>query len=189
MSTQRRFPISLWVIAFSLCSALQVFRGSIGDEIIFLTGTAILVLCTTALRKLQSPFDLGSSSRTLEIVAFSTWVIIALIPRHTTFEAIPVVAVAAAAIPVAWGKTAFDKKPLPTRDRKARLLWIIWAVLVCLWEFAANILGQLDHTHHNFPTISILVDPLLDSAIGKAGFALCWVAVGFGLIKQGARHK
>ena len=189
MSNTRRFPVSLWVIAFGLCSALQIFRGSIGDEIIFLTGTAIILSSTTIFRKLQSPFELNETARGLELTGLLVWAVLVFIPRHTFFAGAAVVLIGLLALPSTWGKVAFNRKPLPKREKNARLMWTVWAVAVCLWEFAANILGQLDHTHHAFPTISILVDPVLDSTVGKAGFVLSWVAIGYGLLKQGAKHK
>ena len=189
MSNTRRFPISLWVIAFGLCSALQIFRGSIGDEIIFLTATAIIISSTTIFRKMKSPFELNDQDRGLEITGLFVWAALVFIPRHTFFEGAAIVLIGLFALPSFWGKVAFNRKPLPKREKNARLMWSVWAIVVCLWEFAANILGQLDNSHHAFPTISILVDPVLDSMVGKAGFVLSWVAIGFGLLRQGSKHK
>jgi hypothetical protein len=62
-------------------------------------------------------------------------------------------------------------------------MWILWAVSTCLWEFAANILGQLEGGKYTYPTISVLVDPMLDGPIGKAGFVVAWFLIGYGLIK------
>lgn len=189
MSNVRHFPISLWVVAFGLCSALQVFRGSIGDEIIFFTGTLIIIASTTLLRKLKSPFELDQRARSLELAALGIWAVLVFIPRHGFLMGAVIVLIGLAALPLFWGKVAFNRTPLEKREKNARLMWTIWAVCVCLWEFAANILGQLDNSHHNFPTISVLVDPVLGSMIGKAGFVLSWVAIGYGLLKQGAKHK
>jgi hypothetical protein len=90
------------------------------------------------------------------------------------------------AVPIlllAWGDHTEYKAKASPRIRRARLMWIIWAVSMCLWEYAANVLGQLSDGKNQFPTISVLVDPILDGPIGKAGFALAWLAVGYGLIK------
>ena len=62
-------------------------------------------------------------------------------------------------------------------------MWIIWAVCMCLWEYAANILGQFSPVKNAFPTISVLIDPLLDNPLGKAGFVAVWLAVGYSLIR------
>ncbi|WP_296648460.1 hypothetical protein [Rhodoluna sp.] len=47
------------------------------------------------------------------------------------------------------------------------MTWAAAVVGLLLWEFAANILRQLDHILHIFPTLSVLVDPLLDNLVGN----------------------
>jgi len=58
---------------------------------------------------------------------------------------------------------------------------------LCLWELAANVLGQLNNTLSEYPTISVLVDPVLDSTIGQAAFVLLWLLSGMGFLRLWSR--
>lgn len=65
----------------------------------------------------------------------------------------------------------------------ASKIWAAASVGILLWEFAANILGQLDKNLYSFPTISVLVDPLLDNLVGQAIFVALWLAAGIGFLR------
>ena len=183
MQNESRHPISLWVAAFALCSALQVFRGDVVDETIFASSTVLILLSTTLLRRFSIPAARFNRLRYLEWAGLVLLLSLGLIPRHSQLSAFVLLAALAAVVPIAWGATALSPQKLTIRERNARLLWSSWAVVVCLWEFAANILGQLNQTHTRFPTISLLLDPVLNSVIGKAIFVMAWLMVGFGLLK------
>jgi len=47
----------------------------------------------------------------------------------------------------------------------------------------SNILGQFAGSLHLYPTISVLIDPLLDTIYGQAGFVILWLAVGIGFLR------
>jgi len=187
MQNESRHPISLWVAAFGLCSALQVFRGSLVDEAIFITSTILILLSTTALRTVSFPAERFNRVRYLEWAGVVLLLSLGLIPRHSALSAFMLLVALVVVIPLAWGETPASTAILAKRESNARLLWSSWAVVVCLWEFAANILGQLNETHTEFPTISLLLDPVLNSVIGKAGFVVAWLMVGFGLLKAGRK--
>jgi hypothetical protein len=51
------------------------------------------------------------------------------------------------------------------------------------WEFTANILGQFAGSLHIYPTLSVLIDPLLDTKYGQAAFVILWLALGIGFLR------
>ncbi|MEN9715069.1 MAG: hypothetical protein RJA35_536 [Actinomycetota bacterium] len=182
-----RPTLSLWVVAFALCSALQVFRGSVGDEIIFFTGTTVLVLSTTLLRNNEFPSRFIVTERHVEWSGLVLMIALAFTARHSLFDLGIFVLLAPIVIALAWGSKPKPKPMLTKRDRTTRFVWSAWAIAMCLWEFGANILGQLFGGDKAFPTISVLVDPLLDQQVGQAGFVVVWLALGFYLLKSGAK--
>jgi hypothetical protein len=113
--------------------------------------------------------------------------LLVLFPLHSGLTTAVLIVVLPAAIVLAWGTHRGPKKPATQRLKRARLLWVSWAVLTCIWEFTANILGQLHNTHTGYPTISILIVPLLDTILGQAGFVAVWVLVGLSLIRIGRK--
>lgn len=77
-------------------------------------------------------------------------------------------------------------EPAPNRNalRRTAALWAVLAVLVCLWELAAFLLGgsspvaELAH-----PTISSLIEPFVASTWGRPVFVVLWVAGGLVLLR------
>lgn len=183
MENQNKHPVSLWVAAFFLTALLQVFRGAIGDTTIFVTGTVTLFLSGTALRNLDFPAARFSKSKPLFYTTAALMVVLTAIPRHTPLMMVLFFALLPPLLLLAWGDHTVYKSKATPRIRRARLMWIVWAVSMCLWEFSANILGQLEGGKYVYPTISVLVDPMLDGPIGKAGFVVAWLLIGYGLIK------
>lgn len=183
----RHRKLSLWVAAFALCSALQVFRGAAGDSYIFVSGTILLILSTTLLEKLEFPSHRLASGRHLDWSGLVLLVALAFTPRHSAFDFGIFVLLLPIVVTLAWGERSRPRQPLTKRDRITRFAWSAWAIAMCLWEFAANILGQLSTDPNNFPTISVLVDPLLKPEIGQAGYVAVWLSVGYYLLKTGAK--
>jgi hypothetical protein len=183
MENQNKHPVSLWVAAFFLTALLQVFRGAIGDTTIFITATVILLLSGTALRNWDFPAGQFTKSKPLLYTTVALMIALTAIPRHTALMMAVFFALLVPLVLLAWGDHTEYKTKATPRIRRARLMWIIWAVSMCLWEFSANILGQLEGGKYIYPTISVLVDPLLDGPIGKTGFVVAWLLIGYGLIK------
>jgi hypothetical protein len=186
MHNGSRHSVSIWVAAFALTAALQIFRGSLGDTIIFLGGTVILLLSTTALSRFSFPSSKLISTKSLEWAGFILLICLAFTPRHSFFNLGIFVLMLPVALALAWGEHTEPISPLTKRDRATRNLWIGWAVTMCIWEFGANIFGQLLNNAPAFPTLSVLIDPLLKVPLGQAGFVAVWLTVGYFLITAGS---
>lgn len=64
--------------------------------------------------------------------------------------------------------------------RRAALPWVVLALLVAGWELTALFWGN-DSAH---PTLSLLLDPVLDTYIGRLVGYLGWLAVGRWLVTR-----
>lgn len=170
-------------MVFGLTAGLQIFRGSSADTVFFTFATALVLLSGTWLQRADFLSTQHVSDSALKWGALALVIGLTILPRHTQVGMVVFLCLLPAAVLLVWGNHRGPKGKPSQRLKKARFYWIIWAVLTCLWEFAANILGQLAKDLHAFPTISILVDPLMDSILGQAGYVVIWVAVGYGLIK------
>lgn len=179
--------VSLWVAAFAMGAALQVFRGDRTDFVLFAGAGLVVLASTTILKNVSFPTRRLISGRQLDWTGLVLLVALAFTPRHTPFNFAIFILLLPIAVSLSWGEHSQPSRELTKRDRNTRLVWSVWAIATCLWEFAANILGQLSPDPNNFPTISVLMDPVLLTEVGQAGFVLAWLTLGYYLLKAGSK--
>ena len=174
---------NLWFWLFLVTTLFQVFRGSIVDTIIFGLGTVMVFMSAANMLnhiRLTKPHV---NKYAIYTSVFVIVVALSIVPRHSELHAIFVLAVLPLALRFAWYSDRGPKDRADARIKRARMTWAAASVGILLWEFAANIFGQFDHSLHSFPTISVLVDPLLDNLVGQAIFVILWLTVGIGFLK------
>ncbi len=172
-----------WIWMFVITASFQIFRGSVGDAIIFWGFVALAVL--SQLNVPERVFVVEpklNRNRILLWVTLATAALVA-IPRHTGFYGLVMIAVLICALIFNWQPDSSAKPRSDARIRRARFGWAIIGVGLCIWELAANILGQLQGTLTEYPTISVLIDPLLDQPFGQALFAVAWILSGMGFLR------
>jgi hypothetical protein len=187
MQNGSRHPVSLWVAAFALTAALQIFRGALSDTIIFVSGGILILISTNLLAKLSLPSARLTSGMNLDWAGMILLFALGFTPRHTFFNLGIFVLLLPLVLFMSWGTHSEPRRELTRRDRVTRRAWTTWAVAMCLWEFGANIAGQISKKPDAFPTISVLVDPLLKLELGQAGFVVVWLLVGYYLLKAGTK--
>lgn len=115
-------------------------------------------------------------------------------PRFSVFSGILVCLIGVGAVLVAglggWAGATDDGDPRPRGTaprplRRAALCWSAIIVAVGLWELTAYLTGRFgllpDGT---MPSISDLLDPLLDEPLGQVIFVLAWLALGARLLMR-----
>ena len=60
--------------------------------------------------------------------------------------------------------------------------WGVWACLFAVIELVAFIGGFLTNDDDTFPTISIILDPVLETQLGRAVFVALWLMAGIFLL-------
>jgi hypothetical protein len=98
-------------------------------------------------------------------------------------QAIIVLAILPLALRFAWYCDRGPKGRADERITRARMVWAAGGVGLLLWEFAANIFGQFDKSLQSFPTLSVLIDPVLDNIFGQAAFVVLWLVGGIGFLR------
>ena len=174
---------NLWFWLFLTTTLFQIFRGSIVDTVIFGLGTVMVFLSAANLLNHIHLTKPHAHKYAIYTAVFVIVVALSIVPRHSEVHAIVVLAVLPLALRFAWYSDRGPKDKADARIKRARMTWAAASVGILLWEFAANIFGQFDHSLYSFPTISVLVDPLLDNLVGQAIFVILWLTVGIGFLK------
>jgi hypothetical protein len=177
-----------WFWVFAMTASLQVFRGSLFD-------TTVFTLCTVAIW-ISASGVLGSRfGKRLKVARpWLLWgvvvftVALSVFPRHSYVHGILVLALLPFVLRLVWYTDRGPKEKPDVRLARARMLWAILAVLITAWEFMANILGQLVNDLHIYPTISVLIDPMLDTIYGQAMFVVLWLLIGIGMLRLWERR-
>lgn len=168
---------------FVIIVSFQVFRGSAGDALIFAIFAALTILSQHGKPEQFLP-TIPKVHRKQVIIGVATLaVLMTAIPRHTAAYGLMFVAIGAYVVATNWYADSGKKERRNLPVARATVIWRTYGIALCVWELAANILGQLNNTLSEFPTISVLVDPMLDHPLGKAGFVLLWLMSGVGFMR------
>lgn len=175
----------LWICVLAIMAGFQTWRGAYVDGILFFALVAMLVidrLTGGQIVILKKPI-VAPKAVTLGITGV-LGVVLVLAPRHSWVDLAAFVAIGVTVLIVAW-------EPAPERVKrphKAMLrsmwFWSMAAVALCLWEATAFVLSvTVPNGNENFPTISVLLDPFVESMGGRIVFVGLWLATGYGLLR------
>ena len=172
-----------WVWVFFITFALQVFRGSAIDTIIFGSCTILVWLDAAGFVKQSLRERVKVSNSTIAIVMAALGITLSFLPRHTYLHGTVMLLILPVALYLVWYKDRGPKEKADPLMARTKLVWIIVSVAICIWEFAANIMGQLENSLYSHPTISILLDPYLDIQFGQVIFVVVWLFAGLGILQ------
>ena len=168
---------------FAITTGLQVFRGSAKDTIIFsLCTLAVWISASGVLgNRFGNKIEVNRAWTFRGVVVFA--IALTAIDRHGYIHGVLVLTVLPIVLRLAWYNDRGPKEKPDPRMARSRTLWTILCLGITAWEFMANILGQFAGSLKIYPTISVLIDPLLDTKYGQAGFVILWLAIGIGFLR------
>lgn len=104
--------------------------------------------------------------------------------RYSWPATIGVWAPAAAGVAIVWRRPVDDTDPMPVRAAGAAA-WAVMFVALALWELAALLLQpSLTTDSWAHPTISVLLDPILATHLGRSIALSLWLASGWSLVRR-----
>lgn len=186
-SAKRLTNFNPWVVVFLGTAVFHFWRGSAADAIIFTIASVLVwsqVLGFTEIGLAKRPtVGLGWL---VAVVVLSAWSLY-FSPRHGFQNTITLVLLAVAGLVLLWYRDPARPSALTARIRRARLTWALWAFCFTLIELVAFIHGYLNSNSEDLPTISAVMDPILDQPLGRAIFVAIWL--GLGVFMFGVRRK
>lgn len=183
-----RIPrISLWVIAFGIGTAFQIWRGATSDAVIFGIATTFLIVNSYFVHQ-ESTWKLAWDSRlvgeeVLIPLVSLIGITLYLSPLHGAIQTWIFLILALVVLTLTW----FSDRPEVIRpDASIFLSAKVWAslgVLTSIWEVLNYVLAGISHDDRTYPTISDLVDPVLRNHLGKMVFLMIWIFTGITFLK------
>ena len=174
----------LWICVLSTMAGFQAWRGAFVDAALFFLIAGMLIvdrLTGGRIRLINRPMD----SPRWVVVAITGALGISLVvaPRHGWVDLVTMVLIGVTVLVLAWNPRPKSNFRGARAIKRSALVWSLWAVALCAWEATAFILSvTTPNGGANFPTISILLDPVVESIPGRILFVGLWLAGGLSLI-------
>lgn len=172
-----------WTFILVVTGLFQVFRGAPVDGAFFLLIAALLVADAFGF------VTLPNSRMPRRSVMFGTAAVVGMLmviaPRHGFVEGLIVSAVGLSVLVFAWpnpNPTSTAVSPL----RCAAIVWSILGVAIAVWELTSFFFGlPSPEAAFRHPSISLLLDPVLNTIEGRIGFTALWLICGIALLRRG----
>ena len=104
-------------------------------------------------------------------------------PIHGTTTTVVFLVIGPIAMASMWTRDSPDiGSPAPSITFASKI-WGALFLFTCIWELGSYILSYRVQNDFAYPTISILVGPLLKTSAGKAIFLLIWIGIGMQLLR------
>ena len=184
-----------------ICLLLAAFFDGISGNAphsMLLVGTAVALAVTGARARVGLATDppaegflarirdvlTRSSAPLLATVALAFSLVVGWWGRYSWPSTLPLVAVGAVAISLAWGGP-LRQGPLEPVEPVGIVVWGLVIVALAGWE-VTNLFLQPSLTTDSYahPTISVMADPMFGSRIGRTIGLFAWLRVGWGLIRR-----
>ena len=182
----------LWPIGFLVNAGFQLWRGAVLDASLFAAAAVLMAV----------PWSPRLGIRPVRV---PTRIAAALIPALVLFLAVapfhgsaaralvavmgPAALWQACAVDPAAHHSACDRSDDASRSRginnglvRSRRVWACWFLGLCMWEGVAFVLSRRAGDEQANPTVTVLLEPSMQSSVGRAVFAAGWLAFGIGWV-------
>jgi len=178
-----------WAPLFAFVGMFQLMRGATFDAIYFFGIVLILLIDGWKI----FPYELPTRPRIpLSLAsAFSVLfgALLFLTPKGSALQVALMLGVLFILLGVVWYE---DSGPMPKASAaltRAKWLWIVCGISVNLWELFSYLAGDLTGDNSLYPTISIIMTPVMSDPLGRFLSIAIWMIVGLLLIRNTTRSK
>ena len=164
-------------------SIFHVMRGASGDAIIFAAGSLILIADWKKWLKWSMPERPRFKRWTVALAILIASSVLFFSKRGGWQDDVLLLTLAPIALTLVYYR---DHGPKPSSSRlmnRTRWAWLSLAVLMCVSELFAYIWANVFKDDRTYPTISVIVNPILDSPYGRGIFLTLWMLIGVGLLQ------
>ena len=176
-----------WVVVFVGTAIFHFTRNSLIDAVIFSLASILILSQVFGLTQIGLPSQPRFSTPWIAgVVAVAAWTLY-FSPRHGIENVITLLLFIPLGLIIIFYLDGDNSQPPPKAIRRSRLVWGLWAFGFTLAELSAFVYGYLYPQPQDPPTISAVLDPILDQPWGRAIFVAVWLA--FGVFMFGVRRK
>jgi hypothetical protein len=174
----------LWICVLTIMASFQTWRGAYVDGVLFYAIVAMLVvdrLTRGRIRILKQPI-VAPKVVTLAITGTLALVLV-VAPRHGWVDLVTMVAIGVTVLLLAWEPAPARRERTQRALTRSALSWSILGVALCVWEALAFIMSVTMPNGDDYPTISVLLDPVVSNLWGRIFFVSLWLTGGLALLR------
>lgn len=172
-----------WLPPMIYVAIFHVMRGSYVDAVIFSVGSLLLVADWKKWLKWSMPERPKTGVFPVILVIAVASSVLFFSERGGWQDVTLLLALAPIALTMVYYR---DHGPKPSSNpvmNRTRWLWLTLAVLMCVSELFAYIWASAFKDDETYPTISIIVNPVLESPYWRGIFLAVWMLIGVGLLQ------
>ena len=172
--------MSPWIPVFAFVCMFHIVRGVPSDALLF----GIFTLIQIASWKGWLPPFSNCASLNPWIVRFvlvAAGSVLFFSERNGILDVFLLLALA----PIALGAVNFKSETIESSRLviRTRWIWLLLCLAFSMVELVAYVVANILKDDKNWPTVSVLVGPVLDQPIGRAIFMVIWVGAGWGMFR------
>ena len=175
--------INPWLPVFVFIVAFHLNRGSIGDAVIFGIGSLLLIADWKHWIPWHMPERPKVNGWVIALVLGVSFMILLTTERNGWQDIVLLLTLAPIALVMVYYR---DHGPKPSATRvmaRTKWIWMTLALSMAVAELFAYIFATVYRDDRSFPTVSVLVNPVLESPIGRSVFLVLWMLIGVGLLQ------
>ena len=183
---RRAWPLSsvLWIVVLLIMASFQTWRGAVVDGVLFYALSAVLIIDRVTrgtITIFKRPIDVP---RPVTVAITGTLALVLIVaPRHSWIDFVVLVAIGVTVVLVAWAPQPAPQPVAREPLLRSAAIWSVLMVGLCVIEAIAFILSvTMPQVSVGYPTISVLLDPVLQNGFGRTLVVAAWLAGGLGLL-------
>lgn len=175
--------INPWLPVLAFTTMFHITRGSFGDAIIFGTGCLILIADWKKLIPWHMPERPKVSGKVIALVMIASSSVLLLTERTGWQNVVLLLVLAPIAVVMVYYRDHGPKPSATPIMARTKWIWMTLALTMAVSELFAYIFATVYKDDKTYPTVSILVNPILESPYGRAIFLVLWMLIGVGLLQ------
>lgn len=175
--------INPWLPVFAFVTAFHLNRGSNIDALIFGLGALLLIADWKKLIPWHMPENPKISTRAVAFVIAVSCSILFFSERNGWQVQMLLLTLAPIAIVMVYYRDHGPKPGATIQTTRSKWVWMTLALVMAVSELFAYIFATVFKDDFSYPTISILVKPVLESPYGRGVFLTLWMLIGIGLLQ------
>jgi len=175
-----------WLVVFVLGAVFQWWRGSGADFVIYSCVAILLVM------DLQPRFHIPRNN-TPSFIFCAWWLalsscIFMFAPIHSIESTITSLFLLPLLMTIIWQREERTTISLINASRFTSRIWALLALLLSLSEVGNYFGSDFTGNDSKYPTLTVLIDPIVASTVGRIGFVFLWSLIGIELLRGSIRR-